>query len=626
MIANKHPSPEQLELFSQGKLDADSLNEIAEHINHCDTCCQHLEHHRADTLINLARTANLTPEPTHQEVPTQLIDHPRYRVQALIGAGGMGMVYRAEHRMMGREVALKVMSPRLLSNSKAIDRFHREVRAAAKLNHPNIVTAHDADEANGLHFLVMEYVEGQSLDRYVARKGPLPVQQACHFIRQAALGLAHAHQHQMVHRDIKPHNLMVNRKGQLKILDFGLARVREMPADDADQDVPPLVTAASMVLGTPDYLSPEQAKSSSAIDGRSDLYSLGCTFYFLLTGQPPFAKAATVLDKLLAHTEEPAGAIRQLRADVPVEVEQIISKLMQKKPDDRYSNANELVTALTSYIKNIEATVPLPELARPSPSADIDDQPEIVAEPTPPDVPLAKRARKRRKPKSTVPIWLVSISCGIAILLPLLYFTVTRDREGSKTGKNDSKQTVANNNQRPIATSSPMVLFVLPSNGLWNSDYLPVRQRLEQAGIQVRATSTTNVARLMPDPRNSGSDVTVDLLINNAKLADYQAIIFAGYNVTPYIQDPRTVQLVNEFVKNRKVIAAICGGIQVLARLNFLDGKSASRSELGSKGVTNPRINWQANNVVTDGLTVTAASGDDAIQFADALIQVLRAK
>src|SRR5262249_45758756 len=156
--------------------------------------------------------------------PPGLADHPRYRVLELLGSGGMGAVYRAEHRRMERQVALKGMNPALMTRPAMVERFQREVKAAARLTHPNIVTAHDADQAGDAHFLVMEFVEGLSLAQQVQRQGPLPVPQACAYVRQAALGLQHAFERGMVHRDIKPHNLMLTAGGHVKILDFGLAR------------------------------------------------------------------------------------------------------------------------------------------------------------------------------------------------------------------------------------------------------------------------------------------------------------------------------------------------------------------------------------------------------------------
>ena len=209
-------------------------------------------------------------------------DHPRYRLVRLLGSGGMGSVYLAEHRILRRPVALKVINPELLSDPSALERFRSEARAAACLSHPNVVTVYDAETAGDGHFLVMEYVAGTDLARLVAKSGPLPVAAACDYIAQAALGLEHAHRHGMVHRDITPRNLMLSDDGAVKVLDFGLAYfVSEAKTGDRP-------ATQNVLLGSIDYMAPEQAADPHTADIRADVYSLGCTLYFLLAGQPPF--------------------------------------------------------------------------------------------------------------------------------------------------------------------------------------------------------------------------------------------------------------------------------------------------------------------------------------------------
>ena len=214
----------------------------------------------------------------------------------------MGAVYRAEHRLMDRPVALKVIRGDLLGNEAMVERFRREVKSAARLaSHPNIVAAYDAEQAGETHMLVMEFIEGTDLARLVDRRGPLPVGEACEYARQAALGLQHAFEDGMVHRDIKPQNLMRTTRGQVKILDFGLARFASEVTSQAG------MTAEGMVLGSADYIAPEQIDDPHAADIRADLYSLGCTLYFLLSGRPPFPDGS-LIQKLLAHSEKDAAA------------------------------------------------------------------------------------------------------------------------------------------------------------------------------------------------------------------------------------------------------------------------------------------------------------------------------
>ena len=280
----------------------------------------------------------------------------QYRVLDQIGRGGMGRVFKAEHRTMGRVVALKVLAPDLLRTDRAQEMFLREVRAAAQLVHPNIVTAYDANEIDGRYFLVLEYVDGPNLEQLVRRQGPLPVGQACDYVRQVAHGLQCAHLLGMVHRDIKPANILVQRRGLngddvglVKISDFGLARLHNPNAADAFSGHPgTILTKENTVMGTPDYLSPEQARNLHNTDIRSDLYSVGCTFYFLLTGQVLFPGGST-LDKLIRHGTETAPRVRDARPDVPPEVAAVVEKLLAKHPPDRYQTPAELAAALEPF-------------------------------------------------------------------------------------------------------------------------------------------------------------------------------------------------------------------------------------------------------------------------------------
>jgi serine/threonine protein kinase len=258
-----------------------------------------------------------------------LFDHPRYRVLGLLGVGGMGSVYKAEHRLMERLVALKVINRALTGDDGAVERFRREVRTAAKLVHPHIVSAFDADQVADLHFFVMEYIDGNSLDKWVAKVGPLPAQEACNYVRQAALGLQYAHERGMVHRDIKPHNLLRTKDGDIKILDFGLARfASERRGTDS-------LTGTGVVMGTPDYIAPEQANDARSADVRADIYSLGCTLYYLLSGRVPFPDGTT-LQKFIAHLEKMPRPVREWRPELPAGLKGVLAKMMAKKPEERF--------------------------------------------------------------------------------------------------------------------------------------------------------------------------------------------------------------------------------------------------------------------------------------------------
>jgi eukaryotic-like serine/threonine-protein kinase len=294
-----------------------------------------------------------------------------YRILEQLGQGGMGRVYKAEHRSLGRTVALKVLAPSVLKSAKAQALFLREVQAVARLVHPNIVAALDAGQAGGRHYLVLEYVNGLNLDQLVRREGPLPVGQACEFIRQVALGLQHAGEQGLVHRDIKPSNVLLQRAGGAgqeayglaKLGDFGLVRLGE-PGSAPGAGPGTIETKANTVMGTPDYLSPEQARDLHKTDMRSDLYSLGCTFYYLLTGRVPYPGGST-LEKLIRHSTEEAEPVERLRPGVPPAVAAIVRRLMAKKPEERFQTPAELASALAPFAVNGAGALPAGSPAAP---------------------------------------------------------------------------------------------------------------------------------------------------------------------------------------------------------------------------------------------------------------------
>ncbi|MGH7225865.1 MAG: serine/threonine-protein kinase [Gemmataceae bacterium] len=262
-----------------------------------------------------------------------------------LGAGGMGQVFKARETHLGRIVALKVLSKERINKPETVARFYQEIQAAACLSHPNIVHAYDAEQVGDAHVFAMEYVEGIDLSRLVKQSGPLPVAQACEHVRQAALGLQHIHENGMVHRDVKPGNLMRSNQGAIvKILDMGLARLREEEAEEAQAD---RLTRLGVVMGTIDFIAPEQALDSRRADIRSDLYSLGCTLFYLLIGQVPFPREEPMA-KLLAHSCDPVVPVEQLRPEVPPRVSAIVSKLMAKRPKERYQTPAELILDLAA--------------------------------------------------------------------------------------------------------------------------------------------------------------------------------------------------------------------------------------------------------------------------------------
>jgi serine/threonine-protein kinase len=269
-----------------------------------------------------------------------------YLILDCLDEGGMGRVFKARHLRLDRVVALKLIRPERLGHPHAVRRFQREARAAARLSHPNIVTVFDTDQVGPNHFIAMEYVEGVSLEKMLKRHGRLPAGQACSYISQAALGLQHAHERGLVHRDVKPGNLLVAVGGvQVKILDMGLARMAEgTDSDPASGEL----TETGVMMGTPDYVAPEQAIDTHRADIRADIYSLGCTLYHLLTGELPFPSESR-LKKLLAHQQAEPEPVEKLRPDLPKGLGEVVRRMMAKRPEDRYQTPAEAAAALAPF-------------------------------------------------------------------------------------------------------------------------------------------------------------------------------------------------------------------------------------------------------------------------------------
>jgi serine/threonine-protein kinase len=263
-----------------------------------------------------------------------------YRILDRIGGGGMGQVFLAEHVRMQRRVALKVLPARQALDPAEVERFYREARAAAVLDHPNIVHAFDIDRDSNTHFLVLEYLEGQTLtQRLTEAGGMLPIEEACDYALQVAAGLQHAHEKGIVHRDIHPGNLLVEHDGVVKILDMGIARFFREPQDS--------FTDHGALMGTADYSAPEQATAPNSVDHRADVYSLGATLYYLVSGRPPFQGTTTA--KLIAHQLHAVPPAHSVRPEVPEQLSAIIEKMMAKDPADRFQSAAEVIDALLAF-------------------------------------------------------------------------------------------------------------------------------------------------------------------------------------------------------------------------------------------------------------------------------------
>jgi serine/threonine-protein kinase len=321
----------------------------------------------------------------------------RYEIEELVGTGGMSSVYRARDTVLERPVALKVLHEHFSTDPEYVERFRREARAIARLNHPNIVTVIDRGEFEDRQFIVFEHVVGETLKDVVAREGPLPVPQALGLTQQVARGLAFAHENGVVHRDVKPQNVLLDENGTAKVTDFGIAR--SIAPDDS-------LTETGTLLGSSDYIAPEQA-SGQRVDERSDQYSLGALLYELLTGEVPYTGDG-FMAVAMKHMRDPVPSVRARRPNVPREVDEIVRRAMAKRPEDRYPSMAALMSAIDSA------------LTEGAGGARTEVLPSLEPGPRPPAGP-AQRPRRRGRRRSRVPLLLaLLVLVGGAVAVGLL--------------------------------------------------------------------------------------------------------------------------------------------------------------------------------------------------------------
>jgi WD40 repeat protein/serine/threonine protein kinase len=382
-----HPTEETLRDYGLGKLDDASAEAVSRHLDDCPDCLgraaglsfgSFLAHVRqahlpdgtapgqpttAGSTLSERTAADAAPAPANR-LAEELANHPDYKYDIVreLGGGGMGVVYLAHNRMMGRDEVLKVIGWHIAGSPGVLDRFLREIRAVAGLRHPNIVKAYSAFRSGERLIFCMEYVEGLDLARMVKAQGPMSINHACYFVYQAALGLQHAHEKGMVHRDIKPGNLMLSQKGDravVKVLDFGLTKAsREnkvfdsgLAHENSEHDEAGDLTVEGQMLGTPDFIAPEQILDAQKADIRADIYSLGCTLYYLLSGRPPF-QATTLYEVLRAHHSMEARLLNFVRDEVPAELAALVAKMMAKDPDRRFQTPAEVAEALEPFFRS----------------------------------------------------------------------------------------------------------------------------------------------------------------------------------------------------------------------------------------------------------------------------------
>jgi serine/threonine protein kinase len=414
-----------LQSYGLGKLD-DLLSEtVGKHLAECDSCRVRVAELTSDTFLGRlqeaqARPASIPPvgsslpgmsrldgdsrtppPPSASTLPPGLAEHPDYEVLRELGRGGMGVVYLARNKLMGRNEVLKVVGGHLLERPGVAERFLREIRSAAMLHHTNIVTAYSVLRVGQSLVFAMEYVEGFDLAQLVKGRGPLRVDQACNFIHQAALGLQYAKEKGMVHRDIKPSNLIVARernKPVVKVLDFGLSKVTSEGQGQGDGGL----TREGQMLGTPDYIAPEQIRDAQSADIRADIYSLGCTLYCLLAGRPPF-RGDNLWDLYQAHFSMNANPLNLLRPEVPAELAALVAKMMAKDPRRRFQTPGEVAEALKPFFKPAASrpSGSSPEVSRINPPAPPIQTQAVTPAPAQPATPATAPTPPVRKPSKT---------------------------------------------------------------------------------------------------------------------------------------------------------------------------------------------------------------------------------
>jgi len=302
--------------------------------------------------------AGMTPRELAVALQGEKLDN--FLLQQFVGGGGMGVVFKALDTTLDRVVAVKVVASRSISNEDLQRRFLIEAQSAARLDHPNIARVYDSGRSRGLPYIVFEYVEGANIRDLVVNHGPLPLGDALSYTYQIAHALAHAWKRDVVHRDIKPSNILVNQEGMTKLVDMGLARLYQVGAHDDD------LTSTGVTLGTFDYISPEQARDPRLADTRSDIYSLGCTLFYMLAGHPPFSEG-TAAQKLLQHQEEKPPELLTLRDDLPDSLDRLVRRMLAKRPEDRPQSSAEVVADLATIMR--ELGLQLPHALAPLPSA-----------------------------------------------------------------------------------------------------------------------------------------------------------------------------------------------------------------------------------------------------------------
>ena len=483
-----------------------------------------------------------------------------YELLEPLGEGGMGRVFKARHRQLRRIVCLKVLQAVNRRTPQLVERFRREAKTVAALAHPNIIVAHDADDADGVPYLAMEFIEGKDLARHVELHGRFSPVDAVQIVLQAARALEYAHGQGVVHRDVKPSNLLLASEAKdssgavplVKVLDLGLARFDSLLSDNPDGLTHTSMTSTGVVMGTVDYMSPEQAMNSCKADQRSDIYSLGCTLYHLLTGRAMYS-GETVMEKLVAHREQPIPSLIDAGAEVPASLDLIFQTMVKKDPGERYQTMGEVVEDLERFLRG-ETPHVVPQAY----------SPVVVEQPPIPDSRAARRRQAIAMSIGTVAVLLVMAAGGWLV--------------ANIDWQNALEPVMLSSEAEPalnhVAAVEPFanhdkgrVLLVVPHGWFYEDHYQQVSTALAKRGISFQvASSTSKDAR----PKHGAiPPLGVDLTIDNVNVDDFDAVLFLGGNIHEFTHKSpsggqQATAIISNCLDSGRTVAAIGNGWDVV--------------------------------------------------------------
>lgn len=617
---SKHPNHQQLDAFLHGMLNQSQRLAVEKHVERCGRCADALESVAGDTLSNRLKHVathfeNLVAAHSDDGIPDELKNHARYEIIEKIGSGGMGEVYRARQTSMDRTVAIKVLRRHLFQNDRAVARFHNEVKVAARLNHPNIVHSYDAEVTSGLNILVMELVDGRKLSEVVSLENPMPTAIAAQVGFEIAEGLKYAHAQGMIHRDIKPQNVMLLPDHSVKITDFGLAKF----VLESTEDKQGSLTIEGETFGTPDYIAPEQIRDSSSADARSDIYSLGCTLYFMLTGRPPFLESS-IGEKLAGHLEKAPDSLGQLRPDIPVGLVAAVERMMNKDSSQRFENHGQVMSVLAPFAKQVDQYASAGEAGFAAAasiaetSLDLEPPTQVFKGPNSGGRPFRLGHRVVFGAFALVTLLMIS---GI---LPILLGVFSTDNQPVK------------------------IAMVVPSEEAWypeikafqeffNSKPGVVVEIIAEKRGQVRFNRQFEDANL-----ENGS---IQKVLAEVLPEDFDGVVFTGSwnGETPYSTryafDERLNQEARQFMeamlRDNKPVGSICTGTAVLAKAGILRGKHVASCrylcdelKAESEGIwSEVPDNDRLSETVVDGLIVTGGSSVNCAEVAKEMLEII---